>query len=58
VSEELFVNGPRARAYARLATHAPFTFTFTITRCDRGGRPGRRPGQQRARSGKEVIDTL
>ena len=40
VSEEMFVNEPRARAYARRATRAPCTFTFTITRRDRDARPG------------------
>ena len=62
VSDGLFVNGLHARAYARRATRAPCTFTFTITRRDRNGlaRPGnpRRPADvERTRSGKEVINS-
>ena len=37
VSDRLFVNAPRARAYARRAARAPFTFTFTTTRRDGDG---------------------
>ena len=56
------MNEPRARAYARRATRAPCTFTFTITRRDRDARPGpatpaRRPATWPAATAqrKEVI---
>lgn len=54
VSEEMFVNEPRARACARRATRAQCAFTFTITPGDRDARPGppapAAPAMERRRS--------
>jgi hypothetical protein len=40
MSDRSSVHGPRARAYARKAAHAPWTWTWTITNGSRNGRPG------------------